>query len=411
MFEMCEHRRRGRRRGRGQQGSPALWLVAAMTCGLVSWAAGQDNQRSPWNKKADFTCQEGGLNSTWTEIMASAAWTGRSDMGCVAFNNNIVVAGGQGGAAAKFALLNDVWVSADARTWTPMTAQAEWKGRKNFGMLTFNKRMWILGGLHKFDGQLKPTNSIWSSSDGKKWDEVKRDTAYCVGDACTKVAAQGLSQYIQSATGGGAVVAGEPVVVASNGGAAGATGYMWAPRHSMVVFDFLGKMFVVSGVQSAESVEMAATIDFRNDVWSSQDGVQWVLETAETPFATRRAVQGTVHQLVMYVLAESQNYRNYYNIWGSRDGKKWTEPAGSCTGLLLSPCHSHPQLHTQTDPPTYHNAKTHARILVNTHAHMQTGGQPLEMASALEFTHAQTRTHACVSDRTLCVHESLCVCG
>jgi len=378
---MCE-RRRGRRRGRGQQGVPALWLAAAVTCGLVSWAAGQDNQRSPWNKKADYTCQGGGVNSTWTELLASAAWTGRSDMGCVAFNNNIFVAGGQAGAAAKFALLNDVWVSADARTWTPMTAQAEWKGRKNFGMLTFNKRMWILGGLHKVDGQLRPTNSIWSSSDGKKWDEVKRDSAHCAGDACTQVAAKGLSQYIQSATGGSAGVAGEPVVVASNGGAAGATGYMWAPRHSMVTFDFLGKMFVVSGVQSAESVEMAATIDFRNDVWSTQDGVQWVLETADTPFASRRAVQGTVHQLVMYVLAESKNYRNYYNIWGSRDGKKWTEPAGSCTGVQLSPCArarthtvrtdtvTHTPRHTHTHTHTRTHTRTHAWVRVRTQVHM-----------------------------------------
>ena len=45
---------------------------------------------------------------------------------------------------------------------------------------------------------------------------------------------------------------------------------MWAPRHSFVTFDFLGKLYVISGVESHESDETASTADFRNDVWSSQ---------------------------------------------------------------------------------------------------------------------------------------------
>ena len=328
-------RRGARGRGGGHPRAPGAWLAAVVVCALTSWAAKPalaveqeaGNQRSPWNKKQDFVCQAGDLDASWAELTASAGWPGRSDMGCVAFGGNIVVAGGQGGAGANFALLNDVWASSNALTWVPLTPQAEWKGRKNFGMLSYNKRLWILGGLHDAGGQVVPTNSIWSSADGIKWLEVKPDTDYCIGDACQ-----------QAAGSGAAVVTGETVVAASDGGAAGAVGAMWAPRHSMVTFDFLGKMFVVSGVQSGESVEMAASIDFRNDVWSSQDGVQWVLESAATKWATRRAVQGAVHQLRMYVLAESNEYRNYYNIWKSRDGKSWEEPTGSCTGVQLSPC-------------------------------------------------------------------------
>ena len=44
---------------------------------------------------------------------------------------------------------------------------------------------------------------------------------------------------------------------------------MWAPRHSFVTFDFLGKLYVISGVESHESDETASTADFRHDVWSS----------------------------------------------------------------------------------------------------------------------------------------------
>ena len=36
---------------------------------------------------------------------------------------------------------------------------------------------------------------------------------------------------------------------------------MWAPRHSFVTFDFLGKLYVISGVESHESDETASTAD------------------------------------------------------------------------------------------------------------------------------------------------------
>jgi len=325
----------GARRSRGgdmpQAGVLARgWLVV---CVLLCRVSAQDNQRSPWNKKTDYVCLPGSENmtSTWTEVTADGGWPGRSDMGCVAFNGKIVVAGGQGGAAAKFALLNDVWTSEDAATWTAATESAEWTGRRNFAMLVHNKQLWIIGGLHRGgpNGELVPTNSIWSSSDGAKWLQVRTESAYCVGDACANAEA-GLS--------GTAIVSSGLVAPASSdGNSAGTVGYMWAPRHSSVAFSFLGKLYVISGLQSSESVEDAATTDFRNDVWSSRDGVSWKLETAEPPWATtptrrgRRAVQGAIHQLVMYVLAESSDYMFYYNIWGSRDGVAWTEPASACT--------------------------------------------------------------------------------
>ena len=252
-------------------------------------------------------------------------------MGCVAFNGRIVVAGGQGGADSKFALLNDVWTSEDAVTWTAATQGAEWIGRRSFAMMVHNKQVWILGGLHNGgpNGELVPTNSIWSSSDGGKWLQVRADSAYCMGGAC-ETAKAGLSAT--ATTGSGLVTP-----ASSNGDSGGAVGYMWAPRHSPVAFSFLGKLYLISGLQSSDSVEDAATADFRNDVWSSRDGVSWMLETADPPWAAsptrhgRRAVQGAIHQLVMYVLAESSDYRFYYNIWGSRDGVTWTEPTSACT--------------------------------------------------------------------------------
>ena len=73
----------------------------------------------------------------------------------------------------KFKLLNDVWSSEDATTWTSLTSKAAWAGRKNFGMIVYNKKIWVLGGLMAgLGGKQVPSNSIWSSSDGVEWLQV-----------------------------------------------------------------------------------------------------------------------------------------------------------------------------------------------------------------------------------------------
>ena len=90
--------------------------------------------------------------------------------------------------------------------------------------------------------------------------QVRADSAYCVGQAC-----EGHFP--------GTVAAPSPAIVSTGTGTTGGSlggGYMWAPRHSFVTFDFLGKLYVISGVESHESDETASTADFRNDVWSSQ---------------------------------------------------------------------------------------------------------------------------------------------
>jgi hypothetical protein len=335
--------------------------------------AGQDNQRSPWNKKADHVCLPGDFDSAWEEATAAAEFPGRSDMGCVVFDGKVVIAGGQGGSKSSFALLNDVWSSKDAVSWTSLTLKAEWAGRKNFGMIVYNKKIWVLGGLHiaGSNGKLVPTNSIWSSTDGVKWLQVKRDTAYCVGNACAGVQS-GASGPVQ-----GAGSSTTTLQSSSSAGSTGTGGYMWAPRHSFVTFDFLGKLYVISGLQSSESAENAATTDFRHDVWSSQDGVSWEQVAPETPWAGtatrhgRRAVAGAVHQLTMYVLAEAEDYKFYYNIWSSRDGVSWQEPSVACvisgqpigSAIVIgSGMHARAYTHTRTNAHTRAHTHTHTHV-------------------------------------------------
>ena len=59
----------------------------------MSRAISQGNQRSPWEKKADYVCLPGDIDSAWTEVTAAAQFPGRSDMGCVSLDGKVIVAG------------------------------------------------------------------------------------------------------------------------------------------------------------------------------------------------------------------------------------------------------------------------------------------------------------------------------
>jgi len=61
-------------------------------------------------------------------------------------------------------LANDVWCSTDGATWTAATTAAPWGGREFAELVSFNGRLWILGG---FWGGVYA--DIWSSADGVSW--------------------------------------------------------------------------------------------------------------------------------------------------------------------------------------------------------------------------------------------------
>jgi hypothetical protein len=72
-------------------------------------------------------------------------------------------------------------------------------------------------------------------------------------------------------------------------------------------------------------------------VWSSEDGVTWVAETTEAPWAGRAGLSAIEHNGAIYVLGGSQGDDAstggtgrilFDDVWMSRDGRTWTEVAG-----------------------------------------------------------------------------------
>ena len=104
------------------------------------------------------------------EKAGQAQWTPRLAAGLVTLNNKIYVLGGTenyyfGNADS---LKNDVWASADGKTWNEITTAAPWKPRAYHQAVTLKGRMYILGGGN-YVPQYAAFNDVWSSADGKAW--------------------------------------------------------------------------------------------------------------------------------------------------------------------------------------------------------------------------------------------------
>ena len=205
---------------------------------------------------------------TWEEETANAAWSDRGAHQALSHNSKIYVLGG----SDRSNLLNDVWSSADGQNWLQVTENAEWQRRDLHQVVSHNGHLYVLGG-HSYYGLLPvtiATNDVWSSVDGKIWEE---ETA----------AAD------------------------------------WSGRNSHQALSHNGRMYVLGGEDDNG--------DEINDVWSSVDGKIWVEETAAADWSARKYHQAVSHNGRLYVLGGEDHDDNETNdVWSSADGgKNWRQ--------------------------------------------------------------------------------------
>lgn len=118
---------------------------------------------SPDTAKAIFNTRNG---QTWTQVAGfDESFPARSNAGGVYWKGKFWLMGGDTGAQR----LNDIWSSTDGKQWTQVLANAAWPGRSSFGCLVFKDQLWVLGGL---DQNYQALNDVWCSSDGSNWQKV-----------------------------------------------------------------------------------------------------------------------------------------------------------------------------------------------------------------------------------------------
>jgi hypothetical protein len=110
---------------------------------------------------------------SWDRVAASAPWESRGMIGGAAvFRNLIWILGGgtydtPGTPRRKF--LNDVWSSADGKTWECQTVAAPWAPRQYHDVAVFDNRLWVLEGYNANGGN---RSDVWHSADGIAWTEI-----------------------------------------------------------------------------------------------------------------------------------------------------------------------------------------------------------------------------------------------
>lgn len=197
-------------------------------------------------------------------------FTGRDSMGEVFFRGSMWLLGGFTPNRS-----NEVWYSADGSSWQE-ASRPPWIGRNLHGTISFNKRLWVMGGFGG-DGQVVSLNDIYSSVDGIHWTrEVERAD--------------------------------------------------WSPRAAFGLVEFNNELYLFGGISGTGSS------DALNDVWRSDNGINWRLVSRNAQWSPRGMFGAIVFDNRLWVIAGGEyndkyvyNIKtNYNDVWSSKDGSNWS---------------------------------------------------------------------------------------
>lgn len=112
---------------------------------------------------------------TWELATASAGWSPRAYHQAAVLNDRIYIFGG-GNYVPEYHAKNDVWSSADGIHWREETSAAGWSPRLWFSSAVYRDRLWVLGGWS--NNPSRNWGDVWSTRDGKTWTQLKSSVSW-----------------------------------------------------------------------------------------------------------------------------------------------------------------------------------------------------------------------------------------
>lgn len=280
----------------------------------------------------------------WVLVNKAAAFAPRDGAGALTFKGRMWFLGGWNpGDKKHFPRIcnNEVWNSADGKTWDLVKPNTfldrtfdpakDWEGRHTAGYVVFKDRMWIVGGDVN---QGHYHDDVWTSADGKTWTHVNagkpvpwgpralhytvafKDKIWVMGGQTVPGIAKSEEEFYRDVWTTSDGVAWEQVKPKEP---------FWAQRGMIGGGVVLHDRIWVLGGGTYETPKVP-TRKFFNDVWSSADGVSWTRHTAEAPWHPRQYHDVAAFDGRMWVLeGYHQAGGNRKDVWYSADGLNWYE--------------------------------------------------------------------------------------
>jgi N-acetylneuraminic acid mutarotase len=271
---------------------------------------------------------------TWQEVTKSAPWLPRDSHAVVVYQDKMWLMGGLNGNGyvirpgivryGEAPHFSDVWVSEDGINWSLVTEKAPWGKRRSIQAVVFQNKMWLIPGWGPFDG-LK--SEIWYSQDGIKWERVA--TSWPAREGHQLVVFQdklwliGGVNYEKRETKNDIWYSPDGINWFEATSAA-----PWSPRWDHKVVVFKDKLWLIGGMDLKNNV-------FR-DIWVSENGKDWSLVTENPSWPARQGHEALVFKNRVWIIgrfnspeqgdvkaAEAGASSSPNDVWFSDDGINW----------------------------------------------------------------------------------------
>ena len=246
------------------------------------------------------------MEASWVKVTGAAAFSPRDTAEDAVFDGKMWLSNGYYHGNV---LHRDMYNSVDGNTWNKVSDATPYDGYAELEV--YDNKLWAV------------KKSVWSSVDGINWEEVLDATPF------------GQRGY------------GELVIFKDKMWQLGSGSDIWnttdglnwtcvtkeaayGHRRATAVVVFDGKLWVMGGktLVANDPVEKGyKDITTHNDVWCSEDGVNWKCVQTKAPWLPRQWFISKVYRDIMWIIGghDNVNSANLGDVWYSKDGVNWTE--------------------------------------------------------------------------------------
>jgi len=328
------------------------------TCQEVRWVEPIDLSALAYKTvRFRFYLTKGKLYSFWVSPDRSGASQGYVAAGGPGFTNDKDTVGRAGyEVTAKVSPSCVIQQKMPAGTWECVTQYGPFEPRDCAECFVFDGKMWLSNGWYSGTVYLR---DLWCSADGKNWTLVTEKTPYDVFSRTVvfkdKVWAFGSSVWnsddgvhwnkVSDKPSGGSTRLGT-IVFKDRIWQVGGKRVQWtedgvnwtcvtdnAPygsHGSCTVNSYAGKLWLMAGnkrVVNDPPEKHYRKYTSLNDVWCSEDGVNWECVLEHAPWAPRMWPVSAVYDGKLWLIGgfDNANAKNLGDVWFTKDGRNWTQ--------------------------------------------------------------------------------------